>query len=436
MPVITGFQTENAFFFPRRRPHQCPGYLMPMLERTAGGLASALAVAVMLCGATETVQAGVLIKGRVLERANLDPVPGASVSLKSLGLSALTDAKGVFNLVSGVSAVRESPPLGEHPTPSGRRASVHIRLYPAGSRGIAGSHDASGRAWPATAGPAAAGGLSKAAAPGSVEVTCAGLLAKQVEAGKDTLDLGDIILDYPARKFDLGVKPIYGAIPLFDGTRAKMDGGWEHWMGTYRKTNGLSPTPLVWKFVADPVDSGMTMQTCCRAQWGDEDLVTKRKFRDFQLHVEFNLIAPRAGTTDPANSGVYLQSLYEIQIKDDYGLATLGNHDMAGILNEVAAPVNLARPKGQWQSYDITFRAARFQTGARSEKARLTLYWNGKLVHRDKETANEHNTGVSSDSLTDVPHGLKLQSEGHDVRFRNVWIKELVLTQPSTDLGF
>jgi hypothetical protein len=193
---------------------------------------------------------------------------------------------------------------------------------------------------------------------------------------------------------------------------------------------------LAWKFVGDPVDSGMAMQTCCRAQWGDEDLVTKRKFRDFQLHVEFNLVAPRAGTTDPANSGVYLQSLYEIQIKDDYGLAKLGSHDMAGILNETAAPANLCRPKGKWQAYDITFRAARFQGGTRTEKARVTLYWNGKLVHKDKETANEHSTGISSDSLSDGPHGLKLQSEGHDVRFRNVWIKELDLEAPTSDVGY
>ena len=64
------------------------------------------------------------------------------------------------------------------------------------------------------------------------------------------------------------------------------------------------------------------------------------------------------------------------------------------------------------------------------------MHWNGTLVHRDRETANEHNTGVSSDSLTDGPKGLKLQSEGHDVRFRNVWIKELDLALPDTDLGY
>jgi hypothetical protein len=376
------------------------------------------------------------IQGRIVERAGMKPVPGAVVRLLGRsGLEAVTDAQGGFRINTNASAVRGLPPLRERPAGPGRRTHPSERFLwtePAGERDAIGRRIGGGGSMDASGSPAA----KAAAGLGPLEVTCAGLVTKQVAVAADSADLGDIVLEYPPRKFDIGVKPIYGAIVLFDGTRAMMDAEWEHWMGTYRKTNGLGPTPIVWKFVADPVDAGMTMQTCCHAQWGDEDLVTKRKFRDFQLHVEFNLIAPRAGTTDPANSGIYLQSLYEIQIKDDYGLAVLGNHDAAGILNETAAPENLSRPKGQWQAYDITYRAARFKNGARTEKARLTLYWNGKLVHRDKETANEHNTGVSSDSLTDAPHGLKLQSEGHDVRFRNVWLKELDLVTPNTDLGY
>jgi hypothetical protein len=183
----------------------------------------------------------------------------------------------------------------------------------------------------------------------------------------------------------------------------------------------------------------MTMRTCCRVQWGDEDLVTKRKFKDYQLHVEFNLVSPPrvgGGNPGPANSGIYLQSLYEIQIKDDFGKAVLGDHDEGAILNEFAAPKNEGRPRGAWQAYDITYRAARFTGGTRSEKARLTLFWNGKLVHEDKQTANEHAVGISSDSLTEAPRGLKLQNEGHDVRFRNVWIKELDLKTPDTRAGY
>jgi hypothetical protein len=405
----------------------------------------------MVLGSATAVrgQSGVSIQGRVLERATLKPVPGAAVRLPDRpGLSAVTDAKGVFKIGAPASAVRVPGPLREFPTHPERRAFMAGGFSwtdPASGRNAAGRGGqvsyALPKATPVAAAKTAAEAAAaepNAAAPATLEASCPGLVTRQVPVPGDTADLGDIILDYPPRKLDTGVKPIYGAIPLFDGRRATLDAEWEHWMGTYRIQNGLKPTPITWEFTGDPVDSGMTMRTCCRIQWGDEDLITKRKFRDFQLHVEFNLVsAPRTGAgAGPANSGVQLQTFYEIQIKDDYGMAVLGNHDAGAILNETAAPENVGRARGAWQAYDITYRAARFKNGARSEKARLTLYWNGKLTHRDKETANEHGPGVSGDSLVDAPKGLKLQSEGHDVRFRNVWIKELDLAVPNTDLGY
>lgn len=406
----------------------------------------------------------IAIRGRVLERAGMQPVPGAAVRLLGAsGLTAVTDSKGVFKIAAGTtalggngssgSAANAGRGLGEGPL---SRQGFRWR-DPAGDRDAAGREaphgpgDAAAPAGSGFSGPAGGSGFpalapaakpaavsASGAGPGPLEVTCPGLVTRQVPAMADSADLGDIALEYPPRKFDLGVRPIYGAIVLFDGSRALMDSEWGMWMGTFRKTHGLGPTPLAWEYLKDPVDSGMTMRTCCSIQWGDEDLVTKRKFTDFQLHIEFNPVsAPRTGAgAGPANAGVYLQSFYEIQIKDDYGLNPLGNHDAGGILNETAAPVNLCRPRGQWQAYDITYRAARFKNGIRSEKARLTLYWNGQLTHLDKETANEHAYGVSSDSLVDEPKGLKLQSEGHDVRFRNVWIKELDLAAPNTAVGY
>jgi hypothetical protein len=399
------------------------------------GFGSRAIVTAMLLGAAgASAQTGVSVRGRILERAALKPVPGAVVRLQ--GMAAVTDANGVFKIAGNVSAVRDPGPLREVPTHSGRRTTLSENpswLDPASGRNAAGRVPGEAPTRSLIASPAA-----KASASRILEAACPGLVTRRVDVPADSADLGDIVLEYPPRQFDVGAPPIYGAVTLFDGKRATLDAEWEHWMGTYRIKNGLGPTPIAWEFLPDPVDPGMTMRTCCSIQWGDADLVTRRRFKDFQLHVEFNLVsAPRTGAgAGPANSGVYLQSFYEIQIKDDYGLTPLGNHDAGGILNESAAPENLSRPRGQWQAYDITFRAARFKNGARSEKARLTLYWNGKLTHRDKETANEHAYGVSSDSLVDAPKGLKLQSEGHDVRFRNVWLKELDLVSPNTDIGY
>lgn len=366
------------------------------------------------------------LTGRVLDQANLKPVPGALVRLSTRADAAdTTGPDGRFSIIRSGTGLRAGVP-----------AASFTPLLPYLGRDVSGRW----RPWAVrlpsrSAGPA----LGK---PGAdrLDISVPGLRPRSLDLASPAQDLGDVVLAYPEGRLGVGAPPIYGAIPLFDGTRRSLDAEWQHWMGTYRLKNGLGPTPITWTLVEDPVDSGMTVRTCCRTQWGDEDLVTKRKFRDFQAHIEFNLVsAPRVGGTHPgpANSGVYLQSLYEIQVRDDYGKATLGNHDAGAILNEFAAPVNLCKPRGQWQAYDITFRAARFDAqGRRIQKAKLTLHWNGVRVHTNRETANEHAVGISSDPLSDGPKGLKLQSEGHDVRFRNVWVKELDLEAGNTDLYY
>ena len=84
------------------------------------------------------------------------------------------------------------------------------------------------------------------------------------------------------------------------------------------------------------------------------------------------------------------------------------------------------------------FRAARFQDGRLAEKPQVTMLFNGTKVHSN-QTINQvwggPNSGIDGGkSLTDSPGGLKLQCEGHDVRYRNIWIKELVIAR--ADTGF
>jgi hypothetical protein len=103
--------------------------------------------------------------------------------------------------------------------------------------------------------------------------------------------------------------------------------------------------------------------------------------------------------------------------------------------------VNPYKGAGKWNAYDITFRAARFKDGKRTEKAMVTMFFNGKKVHENQTITKVWggaNSGLdggndSGNGITDTPGGLKLQCEGHDVRFRNTWIKELTLDQPDTD---
>lgn len=229
----------------------------------------------------------------------------------------------------------------------------------------------------------------------------------------------------------VGAKPIPGAEVIFDGTRAMLDSKWTYWQGP-RFSSSL---PIKWKIVEDPVDGGTVMMTFDPAaeggKYGAADLVTQKAYRDFRLHIEF-LISKPGG-----NSGVYLQNRYEIQVLD--GDKT--SHGMGAVINETESPYHAYNGVGKWNAYDIVFRAARFKDGKRVEKAMLTMYFNGVKVYTN-QTINQvwggPNSGIDGGNdggkgITDTPGGLKLQAEGHDVRYRNIWIKELDLVKPDTN---
>ncbi|MDB4519226.1 DUF1080 domain-containing protein [Akkermansiaceae bacterium] len=229
----------------------------------------------------------------------------------------------------------------------------------------------------------------------------------------------------------VGAKPEAGAEVIIDGSRKMLDEKWTYWKGP-RFSSSL---PIKWKIVDDPVDEGTAVQTDDPAakggKYGTADIVTKKKYRDFRLHIEF-LIPNKGG-----NSGVYLQNRYEIQVLD--GDKT--KHGMAAVINETPSPYHAYNGLGKWNAYDIVFRAARFKDGKLSEKAKVSMYFNGKKVHTNitiNQVWGGKNSGLDGGNdggkgITDVPGGLKLQCEGHDVRYRNAWIKELKLKDADID---
>ena len=231
----------------------------------------------------------------------------------------------------------------------------------------------------------------------------------------------------------VGAKPIEGAEVIFDGSREMLDGKWTYWKGP----GFASELPIKWKIVGDPVDKGTVVMTdypaAAGGKYGSADIVTKKAYKDFRLHIEF-YIAKEGG-----NSGVYLQNRYEIQVLD--GDKT--KHGMAAVINEAESPYEAYNGTGKWNSYDILFRAARFKDGKVSEKAMVTMYFNGKKVHSNQTISQVWGgpkSGVDGGNddgkgITDTPQGLKLQAEGHDVRFRNIWIKKLDLEKPDTDFA-
>jgi hypothetical protein len=233
------------------------------------------------------------------------------------------------------------------------------------------------------------------------------------------------------KSIGIGAKPPTGAEVILDGSREMLDAKWTYWEGP-RFSSSL---PIKWKIVDDPVDQGTVISTddpaAAGGKYGAADIVTKKPYRDFRLHIEFLVTQPGG------NSGVYLQNRYEIQVVD--GEKT--KHGMGAVINETESPYHAYRGLGKWNAYDIVFRAARFKDGKRVEKALVTMYFNGIKAHTNhpiEQVWGGPNSGIDGGNdggkgITDTPGGLKLQAEGHDVRYRNAWIQELDLKEPNTD---
>lgn len=147
---------------------------------------------------------------------------------------------------------------------------------------------------------------------------------------------------------------------------------------------------------------------------------TKQAYGDFYLHVEFrHPYMPHASNQGRANSGVYVQQRYEVQILDSFGL----DHEDrgSGSLYRYRAPdVNMCFPPLSWQTYDIQFQAARFDSeGEKTADAVITVWHNGIPVH-DNVTLTRK-TGAGKQEGPD-PLPILLQAHGSPVHFRNVWI--------------
>lgn len=142
-------------------------------------------------------------------------------------------------------------------------------------------------------------------------------------------------------------------------------------------------------------------------------------FGDHTLHVEFRTpFKPKARGQARGNSGVYVQGRYELQVLDSFGLE--GKNNECGGIYSIAEPkVNMCLPPLTWQTYDIDFKAARYQDGKKVENARVTIKHNGVVIHDDLELPKG-----TPGKLPEGPAGgpVYLQGHGNPVVFRNVWV--------------
>jgi hypothetical protein len=151
---------------------------------------------------------------------------------------------------------------------------------------------------------------------------------------------------------------------------------------------------------------------------------SKDLFKHYTLHLEFMLpFKPFARGQGRANSGVYHQDRYEVQVLDSFGLKG-ENNECGGIYTISSPKVNMCLPPLQWQTYDIDFTAAKFDAqGQRTAWARITVRHNGVLIQDNVELPRT-TTSSGIKTITDTPGPFQLQEHGNPVYYRNIWVLE------------
>ena len=157
------------------------------------------------------------------------------------------------------------------------------------------------------------------------------------------------------------------------------------------------------------------------------NLATTERFGDVELYLEF--LVPKG-----SNSGVYLQGLYEVQVFDSYGKASVETTDGGAIYHRwienkpvggSPPKVNASRPPGQWQSYHVWFRAPRFDaSGKKTQDARFEkVLYNGVLVQENFSVDGGTRSHMNLPEAEANP--LMLQGDHGPVAYRNIYIRPL-----------
>jgi hypothetical protein len=216
-----------------------------------------------------------------------------------------------------------------------------------------------------------------------------------------------------------------GAVVLFDGKDLT---GWRKPTGTWTVAKGISLDPSKPEaFVVEP-GRGIMVNS---ANAHTVNLVTEGEFGDMQVHVEFCI-------TKHSNSGVYLMGRYEVQVYDSYGVERdkypgiecggiyprwINNKDVEGH----SPRINATKPPGEWQSFDITFRAPRFDgNGKKIANARVVkVVHNGKVIHENIELNGPTRSAMAEDEKPTGP--ILLQGDHGPAAYRHLWVKALDL---------
>lgn len=154
---------------------------------------------------------------------------------------------------------------------------------------------------------------------------------------------------------------------------------------------------------------------------------TKESFEDFQLHIEWRAPSVVKGEGQGrGNSGIFLQSNYELQVLDNYDNKTYSNGQAASLYKQTIPLVNACKKPGEWQTYDVIWTAPRFNAdGSLQSAARITVLHNGILVQNNTELLGKTLYIGKPFYEKHGPLPIMLQDHGDLVSYRNIWIRKL-----------
>ena len=159
-----------------------------------------------------------------------------------------------------------------------------------------------------------------------------------------------------------------------------------------------------------------------------QGIQTKQGFGDCQLHIEWRTPATIKGDGQGrGNSGVLFMGRYELQIMDSYNNPTYSNGQAGSVYKQHMPMVNVCRPPGEWQAYDIIFKAPQFYDDSTLKSpARMTVFQNGVLIQNNVELwGSMQYIGIPKYVKHAAKEPLLLQDHRNPVSFRNIWIREL-----------
>ncbi len=200
------------------------------------------------------------------------------------------------------------------------------------------------------------------------------------------------------------IPPPSDAVTLFDGT------GLDGWVGNDNET-------ARWKLQDDYME----------VEPRTGNIRTRRIFGSCQLHLELREPEEISGESQGrGNSGIFMMTLYEIQVLDNYRNPTYADGTMGAIYGQCPPAVNACGKPGKWQTVDIIWEAPVFNSAKLVTPAYVTVLLNNILLHHRQELKGPTK---HRESTCYEPHAaeapLELQDHGDRVRFRNIWYRPL-----------